>query len=226
MADAVKRSNVCFMGGDFNMSLFEVKKTLRAHDIDAQFLGSYAWRQITRGCGVPGLPGCRYDSLGFFAVQPTISVSRMLTLPSLHGSGGRKLDEFENVQGYPASAYLGGESAILAAFEDHTHGDGDAMLPPITQKALRPKVWDATGHLHGKGAHMPLLFYVGALSRRSDTRLEAREANMVARGWGPGSWLRANLMEQMGKNKGKGKDKGGKGKDKDEDEGKGVGPLL
>ena len=53
--------------------------------------------------------------------------------------------------------------------------------------------------------------------------LEAREANMVARGWGPRSWLRANLMEQQGKNKGKGKDKGGK--DKDEDEGRGVGSL-
>ena len=223
MADAVKRSNVCFMGGDFNMSLFEVTKTLRARDIDAQFLGSYAWRQITRGRGVPGLPGCRYDSLGFFAVQPTISVTRTLTLPSLRGSGGRKLDEFENVQGYPASAYLGGESAIEAAFEDHTHGDGEAMLPPITQKALRPKVWDATGHLHSKGGHMPLLFYVGARSRRSDARLEAREANMVARGWGPKSWLRWKLMEQQGKNKGKGKDKGGK--DKDEDEGRGVGSL-
>ena len=90
MADAVKRSNVCFMGGDFNMSLFEVTKTLRARDIDAQFLGSYAWRQITRGRGVPGLPGCRYDSLGFFALQPSLRVTRMLTLPSLRGSGDRR----------------------------------------------------------------------------------------------------------------------------------------
>ena len=220
MADAVKRFNVCFVGGDFNMSLFEVKKTLRDHDIDAQFLGSYAWRKITHGCAEAGLPGCRYDSLGFFAVQPTVSVSRMFTLPSLRGSGGRKLAEFEKVQGYPASSYLGGESAILAAFEDHTHGDGDAVLPPITQKTLRREVWDATGCLHHGGAHMPLLFYVGALSRRSDTRLESREANMVLRGWGPGSWRRRNLMEQMGKNKGKGKDKEGKGKDKDKGEGK------
>ena len=219
MAGAVKRFNVCFVGGDFNMSLFAVVDTLRDHGIEAQFLGSYAWRYNTRGCGVAGLPGCRYDSLGFFAVQPTVRISRMITLPSLHGSGGRKLDEFDLAQGYPASSYVGGETKVCAAFEHHTHGDGDAKLPPITQKALRPQVWDATGHLRGRGAHMPLLFFVGTLNRRSIERLEAREANMVRRGWGPGSDNRRRFMERTGMNKGK--DKGeGKGKAKDKGKGK------
>ena len=57
----------------------------------------------------------------------------------------------------------------------------------------------------------PLMFYVGAHSRRSPERLEARERNMIARDWGPASENRARHMI-----KGKGKDKGkrkGKGKD-------------
>ena len=90
-------------------------------------------------------------------MQATICVSRMLKLPSLHGNGRRKLDEFDLAQGYPASAYVGGGTKVLGAFEEHTHGDGDAMLPPMTQKALRPEVWDATGHVRGLGAHMACL---------------------------------------------------------------------
>ena len=128
----------------------------------------------------------------------------MLRLPVLRDDRAHKLDEFKLAQGYPASAYLGGEPKILAAFQDqrcNTHGDGVAELAHIKQKALRPEVWDATGHLKGHGAHMPLLFYVGDLPRRSEARLEAREEAMVHRGWRPGSINRWRLM-----NKGEGGD--------------------
>ena len=59
------------------------------------------------------------------------------------------------------------------------YGDEEALLPHIKQKAIRPEVWDATGHLSGRGAHMPVLFYVGDRSRRSEQRLVEREIHMI-----------------------------------------------
>ena len=55
---------------------------------------------------------------------------------------------------------------------------------------------------------MPLLFYVGKRGFRSTERLEQRELNMIARGWGPGSPNRTRLMQGLGKGKGKDNDKG------------------
>ena len=238
-ADTIKRHNVFFVGGDFNMALFVAEEALREHSIDAVFLGSYAWREKDiRGRGVEGLPGCRYDSLALFAVKPVSTLSRLLTVPILRGDGAqsvwlKELDEFEVAQGYAASSYLGGEPKILAAFQHEspsTHGGGD-ILPHIKQKALRPEVWNAAGGLRGHGAHMPLLFYVGQRSRRSEKALAAREINHTRRGWGPNSsnraWSIGHLPVAKGKDKnrdlGKGKNKGkqgegtgGKGKDKGE----------
>ena len=83
MAGAVKRYNFIFVGGDFNMALFLAQEALRDYSIDALFWGSYAWRDLEiRGSGVVGLPGCRYDSLGFFAVKPAI-----LLLPHAQAAG-------------------------------------------------------------------------------------------------------------------------------------------
>ena len=82
----------------------------------------------------------------------------------------------------------------------------------VKQKALIPEVWDAANALRGHGAHMPLLFYVGKRGFRSTERLEARELNMTARGWGPGSPNRTRLMQGHAAAKGKGDAKGCKGK--------------
>ena len=234
MAEQIQRNNVSFVGGDFNMALFVAKDELKAYGIDAVFLGSYAWRQKdTRGSGVEGLPGCRYDSLALFAVRPVSTISRLLRQAALRGIGARDLDEFEDAHGYPSSSYLGGEEKILAVYQDErpaTHGSGEC-LPHIKQKALRPQVWDATGHLQGRGAHMPLLFYVGERGRRTETRLDAREINMIRRGWGPASLRRNRLMERQGRGRGEGEVKGegakgkGKGKDKGEVKGKGKGEV-
>ena len=219
----IKRDNVAFVGGDFNMALFQVRNMLREHDIDATFLGSYVWRAVTRGRGEAGLPGCRYDSLGLFAVVPVSNFTRLIRVPMLQGDGATELDEFETCQGYPESSYLGGQEAILANFTQprhDIHGGGDD-LPDIKQKRLRPEVWDATGHLMGHGAHMPLLFYVGDRSRRSSEALESREQKMIRRGWGPASANRAKGMA-MHPHKGKGK-AADKGKGKGDGDGKGTG---
>ena len=200
------------------MALFCAQDELRSRGLWATFLGSYAWRQeVTRGGGAveePGLAGCRYDSLGLFALKPVSTFSRLLTVPTLRGEGAKNLQAFDIMQGYKATAYQGGEQKILAAYGDtvgYTHGDGDS-LPHIKQKALQTQIWDATGRLRGHGAHMPLLFYVGEKSGRSEQALTTREQNMVHRGWGPSSVNRAWQMTK-GAEKGKGKGKG-KGKSK------------
>ena len=105
MAEQIQRNNVSFVGGDFNMALFVAKDELKAYGIDAVFLGSYAWRQKdTRGSGVEGLPGCRYDSLALFAVRLVSTISRLLRQAALRGIGARDLDEFEDAHGYPSSS--------------------------------------------------------------------------------------------------------------------------
>ena len=228
MAETIKGTRVTFLGGDFNMSLFVAKTALLEYGIDAAFCGSYAWRmRDTRGGGEPGLSGCRYDSLGLFAVAPVMTVTRLLSLGVLRDEGTTELDIFQDAQGYKASSYLGGEIAILEAFQDEdsgTRGGGEAhQLPKVAQKRLLPEVWDATGGLLGRGAHMPLLFYVGVRGIRSDEALMLREQRMIARGWGPASSNRARLMQQQGKGKGEDKGKGAKGKDAKgkDDKGKG-----
>ena len=120
MATAIRRHNVNFLGGDLNMAAFVAVAELRAQGVDATFLGSYAWRaqEHTRGGGatpVAGLEGCRYDSLALFAVTPVTTFSRLHTLPAFRGEGASELRCFDLAQGYAASAYQGGEAAILAA---------------------------------------------------------------------------------------------------------------
>ena len=210
VAGGAKRHRVSFIGGDFNMALFQAEETMRERGLEAVFLGSYAWREkITRGSGespVPGLGGARYDSLALFAVEPVSTLTRVISPSMLRGEGESALHEFvqKKAQGYQAHSYKGGEVAILAAFEPwgpSTHGSGDNPLPHIKQKVLRPEVWDATGILSGRGAHMPLLWYVGDISGRSNAALVAREKRMTQRGWGPGSANRARLMRAQGKGK-------------------------
>ena len=81
MAYSIIANNVSFVGGDFNMAVFQATEELRQRGIDATFLGSYAWRQadILHGEEVPqaGLAGCRYDSLGLYAIRPVTSFSRL-----------------------------------------------------------------------------------------------------------------------------------------------------
>ena len=217
----IKRHNVTFVGGDFNMALFKVVGTLAARGIKATFLGSYAWRQSGGGSG---RETARFDSLGLFAVKKVSTVARLITMPSIHGHGDVQLHEFENAQGYPWTSYLGGDAAIRASFSlastagKGTRGSGAAssragpaaatatgddeeefVLPHIKQKAIVPEVWDAPGGLRGRGAHMPLLFYVGDRSHRSSDRLCAREQKMIQRGWGPSSENRKWHMAHMQK---------------------------
>ena len=218
MSTAIRRHNVTFVGGDFNLALFKVKDVLAIRGIDCTFLGSYAWRQnIIGGGGQPGWENARFDSLGLFAVKKVSTFARLITMPAIHGHGeGHQLHEFNAAHEYHCSSYLGGEKALTAAFSDtgtRTHGRGAAaaaagddeeeVLPHIKQKALLPEVWDAPKALCGRGAHMPLLFYVGDRSARSTGSLNAREQAMMGRGWGPSSANRTwHMNEVQGKGKG------------------------
>ena len=218
------------------MALFKVKETLARNGIDCTFLGSYAWRQTDNtpgGGGNVGMSRCRFDSLGLFAVKKVTGFERLLTVADIQGGREKDLHEFQYAQGYPSTSYLGGDTAIIEALNDYgvvTRGGGAASsssndqteveeaLPFVKQKPIDPRVWDAPGQLRGHGAHMPLLFFVGDRPLRSEDSLTAREARMVARGWGPGSHKRNHFMthilpNQKGKGKkGKGNESKGKGK--------------
>ena len=218
---AVKRNNVSFVGGDFNMALFQGQSMLREGGVDATFLGSYAWLHTdTRGggAGTGTLQQCRFDSLGLFAVCPVSTVSRLFGPNEVRSGQGMR--EFGDGQGYPHHSYVGGLDAVIEAFK-LTRGSGERAhaLPHIKQKALNPDVWDAPGRLFVGGGHMPLLFYVGDRSLRTTERLEAREQDMIERGWGPAS---NNRSRHMGREQGKGKGKD-KGQDKGKDKGNGKG---
>ena len=198
VAAAIKRHNVSFLGGDFNMALFDTQFQMRKHRIDATFLGSYVWLdQNTRGGGATDqLQDCRYDSLGLFAVTAVSSVQRFLVPDELRKDDKEKLQTFVEGQGYPATSYMGGQRAIGAAFTI-THGGGDPeSMPRIKQKVISAQNWDKPNILFASGAHMPLLFYVGGRSHRCEKRLEGRDHNMAARGWGPSSANSRRLMER------------------------------
>jgi len=229
----VRRNDVVFLGGDFNMALFRVVDELRHYGISATFLGSFAWCK-PRGSDAASstsraspamagdkFPGVYFDSLGLFALQPIQDLKRLHNLGNLRLDAalppGAHLREFLKAEGYSERSYLGRGEAIEAAFRSDTRGGGvewpRATLPMVKQKALIPEVWDATNTLRGHGAHMPLLFYVGKRGFRSTERLKQREVNMTARGWGPGSPNRIRHMQGLGKGKDNDKGKGDQGKD-------------
>ena len=60
------------------------------------------------------------------------------------------------------------------------------------------KLFDPSGDLFEGGAHMPLLCYIGNVSRRSVDALQRRETQSAARGWGPESARRSALMQSQG----------------------------
>ena len=182
-AVASRRNNITFVGWDFNMALFVVGKELRARGIEVVFLGSYVWREhdsTLGGGGRAGFEGARFDSLGMFSVKGVARVTRFITLPIIEGTDDdKKLHEFKSAQGYPSSSYLGGQEAIEGTFAEHvlTHVDGavEEPLPCTRQKVISPEVWGAPNHLAERGAHMPLLFFVGERGHRSDEALTRRE---------------------------------------------------
>ena len=97
VAGAIKRHNVSFLGGDFNMALFDTAFQLRKHRVDATFLGSHVWLdQNAHGGGAPDqLQDCRHDSLGLFAVTAVSTISRFLVPAELRKDEKAKLQRFE-----------------------------------------------------------------------------------------------------------------------------------
>ena len=159
------------------------------------------------GKGIPGLQGVRFDSMGLYAVVPVPSLTRWITPPMLtsHGYETREFPEFRKSQGYEAQSYGGGCLATRSFAPkptgwleaEDTHGDGET-LPPVKQKLPKCQVFDAVGNLLTKGAHMPLLFYIGDKSRRSGTAHKRREQRSTDRHWGPSSRARWRFMQGQG----------------------------
>ena len=198
------------------MALFAVEKELHYRGIQVVFLGSYVWRMQdnTRGRGGrAGFDSARFDSLGLFCVKKVRWVTRFITLPAILRTDDKvKLHVFREAQGYPCSSYLGDRPAIEEYCKEHVHTHGDdedaaaeEPLPCIRQRILDPEMWDAPGELAAHGAHMPLLFFVGDRTHRTNESLTAREIRMTARGWGPSSENRRwHMTYVQGKGKGKG----------------------
>ena len=193
IASMVKKHEVTFIGGDFNMALFAAKGQLAVRSVTSTFLGSYAWRHTSETTHVPqqGFAGVRFDSMGLFAVGAVTSVSRWIT-PEITPPPGVEFTTFEKGQGYVAKSY-GGENAVRAAFASPVLGcvaGHEETSVVIKQKLLSFHLFveDTDGtpkSLLGKGAHMPLLFYWGSKSRRSAEAIAKRQLGDVNRGWGP-----------------------------------------
>ena len=103
---------------------------------------------------------------------------------------------YEKSQGYVAKSY-GGLAKVLQAFQTSDAQrdigirgggeDGAVGWPEVKQKAPIAEVFDAWGQMHTNGAHQPLLFWVGGISRRSFQAASRREARATTRDFGPGS---------------------------------------
>ena len=168
LASMVKKHDVTFIGGDFNMALFAAKGQLAVRSVTSTFLGSYAWRQSSETTQVAqqGFAGVRFDSMGLFAVGAVTSVSRWIT-PEITPLQADFITTLKG-QGYVPSSY-GGENAVRQAFAPAVMvseaGDEQTSVV-IKQKTptFHLFIEDETGtpeSLLGKGAHMPLLFFWG-----------------------------------------------------------------
>ena len=98
------------------------------------------------------------------------------------GPKQRPLSSFHSGQGYPLGSYLphGHQpEAIETTFKFEILGrhstNGWDAIPKINQKKIDEKKFDYDGQLFRKGAHMPLLAFVGERSYRSPEALRKRE---------------------------------------------------
>ena len=68
----------------------------------------------------------------------------------------------------------------------------------VKHKLSNVDMFDPSGRLFTGGSHMPLLCYIGNISRRSVAAVERRETESTRRGWGPTSAKRSWLMQSQG----------------------------
>ena len=184
----IRRNDVLFLGGDFNMALFVVPGQMWSRSLETRWCGSYAWRKAGSATSrSPAVAGpLHLDSMGFFAIGPAPRVEPWISMQALSDEHSEKhLETFPNGQGYEASSYCGGMKSIKECLTGRwstppqtsadLHGDGpDPPHPHIKQKRIRKDLWDIGNQLFAAGAHMPLLFFIGEQGRRSAQALDRR----------------------------------------------------
>ena len=133
----IRRNDVAFLGGDFNMALFLVADEMRHYGINATFLGSFAWCR-PRGSDAASstsrtspamagekFPGVNFDSLGLFALQPIEDLKRLHNMGNLRADAAtddpQRLHEFLNAEGYGERSYLGSGGGEEHGNEERLH---------------------------------------------------------------------------------------------------------
>jgi hypothetical protein len=230
LAQLIQQRDIRIIGGDWNMSLFEVIPQLQRHGV---YLQLAAWTPFERPHRETKERMIHIDSCAIF-VRGCHSVARSLkdyeacTLrPAVAAAsaGVRRQpavadgahDDHEQLfpaiqwiptgLGYPIWSYrpkhpgARQEAHIGSSFDDLlTDEEAEARLPESKQKQLRVSMFDPDGRLCQGGAHCPVMLFLGKRSHRSAEALERRQQRA--------NWYQQAQAERQADRDGKGSGSG------------------
>jgi len=199
LALIIRKCGACLLGGDFNMSALVVPERLQFYGIEAIPLAWYAWTSEDAPDEV------KLDSLGLFALGRVPKVRLALNPAAMwEPTCVSHLPRWRSGQGYALASYLGGSNAAKKAFagpwffelhpEEHERwmneqrekfeaGSPDfvsGFFSRSRQKLVSKLMWDHDDALWSRGAHMPLMVFIGLEGHRSDEAKLRRAAKTAA----------------------------------------------
>ena len=231
LANKIRKFNVKFLAGDFNMAFTEVRNQLRSRGIKSDCCAWYPWRHATK---IVNQSSLGFDSCGIFYIGGDVEVTLPWSLDDIDELTAvaddlkkSKLDVYyeQNHPGQHWSAYRRriekknepeGERDLKGRLEDLLRPSTEVAdlyaLPKredsyycpylrLKQKQLNKNEWLVNGTLHN-GAHFPLCVWTHNASARSAERAQERAKKTRAH------------KRAKGKGNGKGKANGDGGKSK------------
>jgi hypothetical protein len=199
LAQLIKTRDVRIIGGDWNMSLFEVVPQLQKHGV---YLQLAAWTPFERPHRETKELMIHIDSCAIFvrgchsvtrsltdyktcALQPAVAEANWPAVAEEDPDGSEQLfpaiQWIPNGLGYPVTSYrpkftgARQEAYIGSSFDDLlTDEEAECRLPECKQKRLRVSMFDPDGRLGQGGAHCPVMIFLGKRSHRSAEGLEKR----------------------------------------------------
>ena len=229
MDHLMRAHDVDIIAGDFNMALWRFAPEMRNRRHTITAMAWYAWGLVgeaptvveqtekknteeeaagsteTEAAGAASsvegeVPKPRCDSLGIFCARPLEKMLRSFPDDLFDPKGPQvRLHRYAKGQGYPIDTYVGGLKSMRETLrEPHAPAVAGTAWPKSNQKKIDPGQWDPQD-LFSRGAHMPLIIWVGDKPRRTEKALVKREWDMEARNWGPWSENRSKLMQQQGR---------------------------
>ena len=158
---------------------------MRKQALDVEIACWFAWHGIRESGAIAEEPAAdgggastsvekKVDSCAIFYCQPCRSVKPAITLSRFDSDDG--LSTYARGQGCKFDSYLGGRSALEETLRQLKLAFTNVeTVQQVRGKSVKKEMWDEQDALWAAGGHMPLMAFIGEISKRSQRALVVRE---------------------------------------------------